>query len=54
MVAPLSFFAFAFDGSCAAYVTSQRLWKWLPKLQTGTGDYFLGMPETPTPPFHTL
>ena len=32
--------------SCAAYVTFQRLWKWLPKRQTGMGDYSLGMPET--------
>ena len=30
----------------AAYVSSQRLWKWLPKRQTGMGDYSLGMPET--------
>jgi hypothetical protein len=42
----LSFFTFASDGSYAPFVTFQRLWKWLPKRQTGMGDFSLGMPDT--------
>ena len=34
------------DHCYSLYVTPWRLWKWLPKRQTGMGDFSLGMPDS--------
>jgi hypothetical protein len=46
MIAHPNRFCLASDRRYSAYVTPQRLWKWLPKRQTGMGDFSLGMPDS--------
>ena len=46
MVPLLKLFGLPLRMAVTPPVTSQRLWKWLSKRQTGMGDYSLGMPET--------